>query len=72
MPVPQVFGKENHPDAEYVTRVIPVKNLPAASLVPVLRALLPQNAHLAAKAPPETRAAPRGGRCNGAYCCVVI
>ncbi len=48
LPLPQVSGRETFPDAEYVTRIIPVKNLPAATLVPVLRPLLPQNAHLAA------------------------
>lgn len=35
---------------EIVTRVIPVRNVPAETLVPVLRPLLPQFAHLAAQA----------------------
>jgi type II secretory pathway component GspD/PulD (secretin) len=48
MPVPLLSGKESHPDAEYVSKVISVKNMPAAFLVPVLRPLLPQHAHLAA------------------------
>jgi general secretion pathway protein D len=48
MALPQVSGRESHPDAEYVTKIIPVKNMPAGTLVPILRGLLPQNAHLAA------------------------
>jgi len=39
------------PDDEYVTRVIAVAN--AAQLVPVLRPLMPQSAHLAATAPED-------------------
>jgi len=34
--------------AEYVTRLIRVRSIPATQLVPILRSLLPQNAHLAA------------------------
>jgi type II secretory pathway component GspD/PulD (secretin) len=48
MPLPQVTGKENYPEAQWVTTVIAVKNVPAASLVPTLRPLLPTAAHLAA------------------------
>jgi general secretion pathway protein D len=48
LPVPLVNAKENRPDAESVSRVIPVHNMPAAHLVPILRPLLPQRAHLAA------------------------
>lgn len=48
MPLPQVTGKENYPDAQWVTTVIAVKNVPAATLVPILRPLLPTAAHLAA------------------------
>jgi general secretion pathway protein D len=48
MPLPQVTGKENYPDAQWVTTVIAIKNVPAASLVPILRPLLPVSAHLAA------------------------
>ncbi|TDJ31746.1 MAG: type II secretion system protein GspD [Gammaproteobacteria bacterium] len=33
---------------ELITRIIPVENIPAAQLVPILRPLLPQSAHLAA------------------------
>jgi general secretion pathway protein D len=46
---PIVSGKETLPDSEYVTRLIPVKNVPAGLLVPILRPLLPQQAHLAAE-----------------------
>jgi general secretion pathway protein D len=38
-------------DDEWVTRVIPVKQTEAAQLVPILRALLPVEAHLAAMSP---------------------
>ena len=38
-------------DDEYVTRILSVEN--AASLVPILRPLMPQSAHLAATAPPD-------------------
>lgn len=47
-PVPIVTGKESHPVAEYVTRMLTVKNVPAAQLVPLLRPLLPQVGHLVA------------------------
>jgi type II secretory pathway component GspD/PulD (secretin) len=46
---PIVSGKETLPDSEYVTRLIPVKSLPAGLLVPILRPLLPQQGHLAAE-----------------------
>jgi type II secretory pathway component GspD/PulD (secretin) len=48
MPLPQLTGKESYPDAQWVTTVIAVKNVPATSLVPILRPLLPTVAHLAA------------------------
>jgi general secretion pathway protein D len=48
MPLPQVTGKENFPEAQWVTTVIAVKNVPAATLVPILRPLLPVSGHLAA------------------------
>jgi general secretion pathway protein D len=48
MPVPLATGLEKHPDAEVVTRIIHVKNVPAAQLVPILRPLIPQFGHLAA------------------------
>ena len=44
MPVPT--GNAAHADAEYVTRIIAVKNVPAPMLVPLLRPLLPQQSHL--------------------------
>ena len=47
-PSPIIDGNDKHPDAEVVTRVIRVKSVPAAQLVPILRSLLPQSAHLAA------------------------
>ncbi len=46
--VPLVVGDATFPDAEYVAAVIPVRKMPAANLVPILRPLLPQQAHLAA------------------------
>jgi len=48
MSLPIVRGKEKHFDAEYVTKIIAVRTTPAALLVPMLRPLLPQQAHLAA------------------------
>lgn len=45
--IPTAEGN-NYRAAEYVTRLIPVKNIPAAMLVPTLRPLLPQQAHLVA------------------------
>jgi type II secretory pathway component GspD/PulD (secretin) len=48
MPLPQATGKESFPEAQWVTTVIAVKNLPAPSLVPILRPLMPVSAHLAA------------------------
>jgi general secretion pathway protein D len=47
-PSPLIDGNEKHPDAEVVTRVLRVKSIPAAQVVPILRSLLPQSAHLAA------------------------
>ena len=41
-------GSATYLDAQYVSIVIPVHAVPAASLVPILRPLLPQQAHLAA------------------------
>ena len=48
MPVPLVSGLEKLPDAEVVTRIIHVRSMPAAQLVPLLRPLIPQSGHLAA------------------------
>jgi general secretion pathway protein D len=47
-PSPILAGKESRPDAEVVTTIISVKNVPAAHLVPILRPLIPQYGHLAA------------------------
>jgi len=47
-PLPLITGKENLPDAEFVTATIHVKSANAAMLVPILRPLLPQQGHLAA------------------------
>lgn len=46
--LPLVSGRETHPDAQYVTKLIPVKTLPAVSLVPLLRPMIPQEGHLVA------------------------
>jgi general secretion pathway protein D len=48
MPSPLIDGNDKHPDAEIVTRVIRVKSISAPQVVPILRSLLPQSAHLAA------------------------
>ena len=45
--LPLVIGSANYPDAQYVVAVFPVRNVPAAILVPILRPLMPQQAHLA-------------------------
>ncbi len=47
-PLPLATGKESYADAEYVNRLIPLKSVAAAHLVPTLRPLLPQVAHLVA------------------------
>lgn len=43
-----ISNGDKRPLAEYVTRIVPVKNLPAAMLVPMLRPLIPQQGHLVA------------------------
>ncbi len=48
MPTPVISGSEKRADAEYVTRVIKVKSMPAVQLVPLLRPIIPQNGHLVA------------------------
>jgi general secretion pathway protein D len=48
VPTPQITGKETRPDSEFVTKVITVKSVPAAELVPILRPMIPQMGHLAA------------------------
>jgi general secretion pathway protein D len=46
--LPLLSGAASFSDAQYVAAVIPVQRIPAATLVPILRPLLPQQAHLAA------------------------
>jgi type II secretory pathway component GspD/PulD (secretin) len=46
--LPVVSGKESYADGEYVNKLIMLKNVAAAQLVPILRPLLPQHAHLVA------------------------
>ena len=41
-------GSTNATGDELVTRVVPIKNVPAAQMVPILRPLVPQQGHLAA------------------------
>jgi general secretion pathway protein D len=48
LPVPQVSGRETRPEAEFVSKVITVKNVPATQLVPLLRPIMPQVGHLVA------------------------
>jgi general secretion pathway protein D len=48
LPVAQVSGRETRPEAEFVSKVITVKNVPATHLVPILRPIMPQVGHLAA------------------------
>ena len=47
-PLPLVTGKESYADGEYVNKIIMLKSAAAAQLVPILRPLLPQVAHLVA------------------------
>jgi general secretion pathway protein D len=47
LPLPIADG-DKHPAAEYVTRIWTVKSVPASHLVPLLRPLLPQQAHMVA------------------------
>jgi general secretion pathway protein D len=46
--LPLVAGTATYPDAQYVDAVIAVRKVPAATLIPILRPLLPTHAHLAA------------------------
>ncbi len=48
LPLVQVSGKETRPDEEFVSKIIAVKSIPAAQLVPLLRPLIPQAGHLVA------------------------
>lgn len=47
-PLPVVSGNEKLPGYEYVTAVLHVRSMPAASLVPILRPLVPRWGHFAA------------------------
>jgi general secretion pathway protein D len=47
-PTPVIGANDKHPDAQIVTRIVHVKSISAPQLVPILRALLPVSAHLAA------------------------
>jgi type II secretory pathway component GspD/PulD (secretin) len=46
--MPQLSNGQTFPDAQLVSYVMSIKNTPAAQLVPILRPLMPQVAHLAA------------------------
>ncbi len=48
--IPTITSKDTRLPSEYVTQIIPVKNVSAPMLVPILRPLLPQQGHLAATA----------------------
>jgi general secretion pathway protein D len=50
-PVEVMAGTESADTDEYVTQVIRLDNISAAKLIPVLRPLVPQQAHMAAYAP---------------------
>jgi general secretion pathway protein D len=48
LPAPVLEDRAKAPDQQVVSTTIKVKSVPAAALVPVLRPLMPMNAHLAA------------------------
>ena len=50
-PVPVDKGPSQRNNDEYVTQVVRLENVSAAKLIPVLRPLVPQQAHMAAYAP---------------------
>jgi general secretion pathway protein D len=50
-PIPTITSKDTRPASECVTQIIPLKYASAAQLVPILRPMLPQYAHLAAVFP---------------------
>ena len=50
-PVPLMEDRDRTDNDEYVTQVIRLDNISAAKLIPVLRPLVPQQAHMAAYAP---------------------
>lgn len=45
---PVLTSDDSYANAEYVTRIFSLKNVPAAMLVPLLRPLVPQHGHLVA------------------------
>jgi general secretion pathway protein D len=47
-PIPTITSKDARAASEYVTQIIPVKNISAVELVPILRPMLPQQAQLSA------------------------
>lgn len=47
-PLPIVSGRESLPDSALVTKVIAVKSISSAQLVPILRPMIPQYGHLVA------------------------
>ena len=49
--IPTVTDRDTGTGDEMVTRVVEVKNVAAAQLVPILRPLIPQQGHLAAYVP---------------------
>lgn len=48
LPVPTAVGNKQFADGEIVTKVVTPRSIPAPQLVPMLRPMLPQAAHLAA------------------------
>jgi general secretion pathway protein D len=53
-PIPTITSKDTRPASECVTQIIPLKYASAAQLVPILRPMLPQYAHLVAVFPGNT------------------
>ncbi len=49
--IPVQFAKDKGAVDEFITQVIPIQNVAAAQLVPILRPLVPQQSHLAAYPP---------------------
>jgi general secretion pathway protein D len=47
-PIPTISSKDTRPASECVTQIVPLKYISAAQLVPILRPMLPQYAHLVA------------------------
>ena len=54
-PLPVLYADDDTiDDEEWVTRVIQLENLPASTLVPIMRPLLPRQGHMAASAMSNT------------------